>query len=648
MLRLPLLLVDDEADNASVNAKKDDDPATINRLIREVVNKFQQASYVAYTATPFANVFINPDGQDLFPKNFVYSLNAPTSYIGASSIFMDGGAHEGHLVEIDDASAIFPEKHKKSLEIHELPKSLEDAIGVFLLSCAIRDLREEPLKHRSMLVNVSRFTDVQRRLADIVKNYLYDYVESIKQYLADDDLWGRHSSLVRLHGMFLKHYGECGSSWDEVRRKLYDATASVKVLTINQKTGQDERLNYRTYKTNEKGRRVIAIGGQTLSRGLTLEGLCVSYFYRNSKAYDTLLQMGRWFGYRPRYADLCRVWMATEAQDWFAHIAEVVAELRNDIKRMHANKWKPSQFGIRVRSHPGALLVTAANKMRHSSEVDIDLSFSLRSTETSILPKSKKINDDNARVTSKFLSSLGNAGKLGGTGEQSGRFIFREVLAAKVADFLEQLDISPLNSAFIPDQQTGERPLVSFIRGNDLEELSKWDVCIPQGKGHVANEIEFMGPDGKPTHVAKRNRRFERPSDSSAPYLKVNKQRVGEIADEMVDLTKEQVEQAERTWRAASKDREGKTVPGDAYRAMRARPLLTIHLIEPVDAAPGSKAEKRILDVTSIEPKVLVAVSLSFPGFEETAKTSVPYRLNKVYLQQLGLIEEEDDDEDQD
>jgi len=647
-LRIPLLLVDDEADNASVNAKKDDSPATINRLIREVLDRFHQASYVAYTATPFANVFINPDAQDLFPSNFVYSLNAPTSYIGAASIFLERGGHDAQLVDVDDAAAIFPEKHKKDLEVQEIPESLKDAMGVFMLSCAIRDLRGEPLRHRSMLVNVSRFTDVQQRIADVVKNVRYELIEDVKQYAADDDLWRRRPTIVRLHELFIEHYRDCGSAWDDVRKGLYDSTASVKVLTINQRAGQDERLNYRVYRNNEKGRRVIAIGGQTLSRGMTLEGLCVSYFHRNSKAYDTLLQMGRWFGYRPRYADLCRIWMTPEAQDWFAHIAEVVAELRGDIRRMHANKWKPSQFGMRVKSHPGALLVTAANKMRNSSEVKVDLSFSLRATETPFLPKSRQANLQNASATSAFLSLLGRAERLGGRGDDGGRFFWGNVPAAQVADFLGHLDIPPLNAAFIPDQKTGDRPIISFIRGSNLQELSRWDVCLPQGKGDEAAAIQFLGPDAKPTHVRKRRRRFERPSSTSASYLKVNKQRVGEIADEKVGLTDEQIAQAEREWRQNPTNNDKDTVPGSAYRGFRSRPLLTIHAIQPAGAEPGTKSSRRILEVASIEPELLVAISLVFPEFEETETTTVPYRLNKVYMQQLGLFEEEGDNEDED
>jgi hypothetical protein len=382
---------------------------------------------------------------------------------------------------------------------------------------------------------------------------------------------------------------------------------------------------------------------------LTLEGLSVSYFYRSSKAYDTLLQMGRWFGYRPRYADLCRIWMSGDARSWFTHIADVVLELRNDIKRMHANRLKPSQFGIRVKSHPGALLVTATNKMRNSSEVEIDLSFSLRFTETAILPKSGTDNAANAAVASNFLTSLGTAERPVNSNQESGRFIWRRIPAAKIAEFLEQLEISPLNPAFLPDQKTGELPLVSFIRDAKLERLREWDVCLPQGKGAVAEEISFMGVDGELTNVRKRKRRFERPTNSSANYLKVNKQRVGEIADEMVDFDGDTLRGAERKWLEGANDREGKTVPGVAYREFRARPLLTIHPIEPTGVTGGSNSKEKIMDVASIEPKLLIAVSLSFPAFEETDATAVPYRLNKVYLQQLGLIDDEgEDDDDQD
>lgn len=644
-LDLPLLIIDDEADNASVNAKKDESPAAINRLIRELLGQFKRASYVGYTATPFANIFINPDPErnDLFPSNFIYSLKAPSSYIGAASMFSEDGEHAGQLVDIVDAEVAFPAKHGKNLEIKALPTSLEDAIGAFLISCAIRDLRKESLNHRSMLINVSRFTQVQAALAERVNSHLYVLQNEIKQYLAADGLWEKHAQLVRLHEVYLEHYGDSGAPWDLVRAKLFDAVASVKVLTINQRTEAEEKLNYRKYRNTEKGRRVIAIGGLTLSRGLTLEGLCVSYFYRHSKAYDTLLQMGRWFGYRTGYDDLCRVWMTPEAQSWFSHIAEVISELRMDIRHMHLNRLPPSRFGMRVRSHPDTLLVTAQNKMRNSEEVEVQASFSGHEAETAILPNSGDVQSRQLRVTRDFLNELPVPENVGN------KYVWGAVDSQKIASFLQLLDVAPQNQHFMRDASTGEQPLVEFIRNAGVSCLEKWDVCLPQGNGDVAHGLDFIGPAGVPVTPSARQRKFEWSNRLGSRYIALNRRRVGEASDEKVGLAAHDLEAVEADWHS-DPETKGKSVPGLAYRKMRKRPLLTIHVIKPV--GPSSKDESgkrrasRILPLEEIKSDTFVAVSLSFPDFEETGKTTVTYRINKVYLQNIGLMDDEEDSDD--
>lgn len=639
-IALPLLLIDDEADNASVNSKKDEDPAKINKLIRDVLKRFGKSTYVGFTATPFANVFINPDNEDLFPSNFVYSLNAPTNYIGAASIFSDSGQYQYQLQDITDASHIFPYKHKKDLTIAEIPRSLEDSLDAFLLTCAIRDLRNEPLKHRSMLINVTRFTDVQDRLAITIKDYLYGLIEEIKQYLAADGLWEGHVRLARLHETWLIHYSQCEFSWDQVRKVLYSSIASVKVVTINQKSEQSSRLNYGAYKDFEKGRRVIAVGGLTLSRGLTLEGLCISYFLRNSKAYDTLLQMGRWFGFRPGYDDLCRIWMDPDVQDWFAHIAEVVDELRLDIKRMHANGQPPSRFGMRVRSHPDALIVTALSKMRNAQEVELSISFSNAGIETPFLPNDIKGNEDNLICVSNFLSSLGPADMIGN------RCYWKGISATQVAGFLRNMDISNMNTGFIPDLAGTDRPLISFIAENNIGVLSHWDICLPQGDGTALQELSFLDSTGKKRSVNPRLRQFEK-VPKGMDYLKLNKQRVGEISDEMIGLLPDDITAANLQWATerARDPKKGVRVPGYVYRHFRQRPLLTIHIIEPSD--PSAKNIDRMMKVQDIKTKNLVAVSLSFPPFDDgEEKAKVPYRLNKVALRNMGLITEMDDEDE--
>ncbi len=283
-----------------------------------------------------------------------------------------------------------------------------------------------------------------------------------------------------------------------------------------------DRLNYGAYKKSEKGRRVIAVGGLTLSRGLTLEGLCVSYFFRNSKAYDTLLQMGRWFGYRPGYEDICRIWMDPDVQEWFSHVANVVGELRLDIRRMHANRQPPSRFGMRVRSHPDALIVTALNKMRNAQEVEVDISYSECGAETPFLPKSTDVNKRNLTSINQFLSGLPPAEMI------KNKCFWRNVSATQIAGFLRGLEISSMNIPFMTDMTGRDRPILSFIGGNEIEKLAVWDICLPQGEGDQIAELSVRSTDGTVRSISPRKRQFEK-VPAGADYLKLNRQRVGEI-----------------------------------------------------------------------------------------------------------------------
>src|SRR6185437_6897108 len=134
-----------------------------------------------------------------------------------------------------------------------------------------------------------------------------------------------------LQSVFKEEFPNSGFGWPEVLSVLHDSISPVRVQAINQTTGAAS-LDYGAMK-EWPGVRVVAVGGNSLSRGLTLEGLCVSYFLRNSKAYDTLLQMSRWFGYRDGYGDLCRIWLTDEAEGWFRHVAVATDELKRDFAR---------------------------------------------------------------------------------------------------------------------------------------------------------------------------------------------------------------------------------------------------------------------------------------------------------------------------
>ncbi|WP_019043292.1 Z1 domain-containing protein [Comamonas testosteroni] len=651
-LDLPLLVVDDEADNASVNGRKDEDPATINKLIRGLLDRFSRASYVAYTATPFANVLINPDVEkDLFPANFVYSLETPSSYLGVTSYFGDDATHKAAVLHIDDAESLLPYTHKKGHPVAGLPESLKDALGVFLLSCAVRDHRQEPLRHRSMLVNASRFTDVQSRVASLLKNELYILSEDIKQYLSNDAVWKNHASLVWLHKLWITHYPDVGLEWNDLRRTLYEAISSVKVVTVNQKSDESDRLNYSLYEKSRYGRRVIAVGGLTLSRGLTLEGLCVSYFYRNSKAYDTLLQMGRWFGYRPGYDDLCRIWVDPDAKGWYSHLAEVVTELRRDITRMHAQRQPPIRFGMRIRSHPDALIVTALNKMRNANKVQVPVSFSSFGAETPLLPENKDRNEKNLIWVKYFIEHLSPAALKGS------RLIWEGVEKAQIARFLDGLDILEINTPFLKDATSKSRPLIDFISRNSVEQLQTWDVCMPQGSGSVLDDFVVTTGVATTVKVQPRMRQFER-TRKNAGFLRLNRQRVGDVSDELVGFGSDLKLQAQQDWELERKrDKKlGVSVPGYFYRRYRTRPLLTIHVIEPSDPKPAKSGDsgklkkskpKEMFSAAEVEPRSLVAISISFPNFDGFTEP-VYYTLNKVALREAGLLEGEESDDDED
>ena len=344
---LSLLLIDDEADNASVNTRNDEhNPTTINEAIRKILDSFTQSSYLGITATPFANIFIDPntpDGMpdDLFPRHFLTVLPSPSTYIGADKIFGSGDDEDWHvrhnakygnsLIKIHNCEmeGYFKFKHKKTLadELHDLPASLEEALGYFLMATAVRDIRGDETKHCSMMVNVSRYTDVQNKLTEIIEKWVKNIRGDIEDYgnLKIDDAMKIHS-IQYLKAIWDKYTFEslAKCSWEIILRDfLFNAIRRIEIRAVNQNTGAAS-LNYYAYKNI--GFRVIAVGGNSLSRGLTLEGLCVSYFYRNTMMYDILLQMGRWFGYRPNYQDLFKIWMAEEAVDWYGYITDATNE----------------------------------------------------------------------------------------------------------------------------------------------------------------------------------------------------------------------------------------------------------------------------------------------------------------------------------
>ncbi len=410
---IPVMVIDDECDYASINTtwpERDEEgriveewnPTSTNRLIRELLRIFDKSAYIGYTATPYANIFIHRDeethpiyGEDLFPRSFIISLPVPSNYLGPERVFgfdsdpdrdIDSADPLPLIRVVSDHEDIIPDKHKKSLNITSMPDSMKYAMKSFLLSCAARSLRQEGTPHNSMLIHVTRFTNVQDLLHDLLTEELRDLMSRIMSGEALDDfrdIWETDFDVTTksMANNMAPFIDASTHSWVEIERVLAETTRHVQVKKING-TSRDY-LDYREAELHasarvksgeevswqEQGLSTIVIGGDKLSRGLTLEGLSVSYYLRATKMYDTLMQMGRWFGYRDGYSDLCRIYTTEELLSWYRHIAAATQELREEINYMSSIKKTPEEFGLKVRSHPGRLVVTSAGKRRNSERI---------------------------------------------------------------------------------------------------------------------------------------------------------------------------------------------------------------------------------------------------------------------------------------
>jgi hypothetical protein len=384
----PALIIDDEADQAGLNTGKDDEHRTaINRLILGLKSALPKSAYVGYTATPFANVLVDPSGRDLYPEDFIVALGRPTSYFGAELFFgREPLEDEGtELPEPPDMLRLVPEDEVPLLRPAsqsavsafnvEVPPSLRDALRYFVLATAARWARGHRMKHSSMLVHTALNLALHRQM----KIALDDEVTEIRAMQktkvglgALETLWAEESLRVPREGLTPVPFAE-------VAANLPSVLARLRVVVDNSQS--TDRLLYKEEQQLTDADEVVhvAVGGNTLSRGLTLEGLVVSYFIRTANAYDTLLQMGRWFGYRFGYEDLPRIWMTDELKSAFRALATVEQEVRNDIARYAQEGLTPLKFAVRIRTHPG-LAVTSSLKMRHAVPALLDYTGATRQT----------------------------------------------------------------------------------------------------------------------------------------------------------------------------------------------------------------------------------------------------------------------------
>ncbi|HFQ5062924.1 TPA: Z1 domain-containing protein [Vibrio vulnificus] len=624
MIDQPMLLIDDEADNASINTKYSNQLVTkINGQIRDLLKMFHRSCYVGYTATPFANIFIDPDDnhdvhkEDLFPKDFIIGLDAPTNYFGPKKIFIDGLPDDEEptwLRSISDNEDLLPIKHKIEHEIYQLPDSLMFALRAFLLSRAIRNLRGQSSSHCSMLVNASRFTRVQSQL----KNRLHEALERIQNALRINS--SSTSALMdpeikALFDVWNTEYAEVGSvegdetkfKWEEIQESIFDSIASAKVVEVNSRANELDYSN-----TGDRGQTVIAVGGFSLSRGLTLEGLTVTWFLRNTMMYDTLMQMGRWFGYRNGYEDLCRIWMPDDAIEWYAFIANAAEELHDELKTMEQAKATPEDFGLAVRSHPASLLVTARNKMGAGREVTTLVGLSNRFIETAKVSIDPKELNANLDIAKKLISRLLHQANIKIENTQWG-LLLRDVPIQYIDEFLAGWSNTPESVI----TETG--PVRSYLSARKVDELALWDLLIPSLK-NGDEEDNTLGVSIIPTN------RSINLDDLKDGYMSFSgkKMRVASRGIEKAGVEPSKAQAAENSY-----DKNG-NYPDSIYRQVRDKPLFILHYVKP-KAPRGKEGDGRVALIPS-SPAVAWGISLPV---SKKASERVAYIVNTQRYKEL-------------
>lgn len=647
-----LFLIDDEADYASINTQYSKDKiSTINRLIRDLYLLFPCRTYVGYTATPYANILIDRDaedethGEDLFPQHFIYTLNPSDSYFGADEIFADiDDAEDGvgqckYIRFIDDCVP----PSKKDTTINALPETLKDAIRTFMLASSIWSLR---IAHRpqnmTMLVNVSQFILIQGQYRRLIDYFLEDTViPAFKLYGAlPAQIAEENSQEIRMfkHIWNLEYSGKCGFTWDEVFSNLIDIATRIKTALIHGKS--KESLDY------ESGNEcVIAIGGNRLSRGLTLDGLIVSYFNRNSRAYDTLMQMSRWFGHRTGYYDICRIWMTAESAGWCRFIADSTNDLIVDLIRMQRRGATPREFGLKIRAHPSTLMVTARNKMG-AGELKRNVQYDGKYVETFALLRADDAIKANFAAADKLMRALEFDGYEHHRYEDEDGYLgelISEVPAHLVEDFVSEFVNNDADS-----RCTVSDSVLTHIGYCKDEGALLWDVLLAASDGAQTKETFVF--NGQELYYERRS-----PGVKIDDYRLIigNRNKVSTKHPERAGLDPDVLKSIKEEYE------EGKSAPNHPSfdylcRQYRKRPLLVIHHLDVKFASQAAyeracttgDARHGKLDGSywhAGENKPVIAWSISFPILD--IEKEVEYVFNKVALENMYIGEDGYDDD---
>jgi len=627
---LPVLVVDDEADQASINTggnrpprdegdppEDEIDPSKINGLIRSLLRSFRRVAYVSYTATPFANILINHEAidrvvwEDLYPKDFIVNLPRLPGYVGAERLFGrvglpgdEGGDIEGvnvvRLVSDVDMESIVPAAGQVDVFQPQLCDSLRDAFLDFVLAIAARAHRTGVDHPASMLIHTHHRTVIQNRIGELAR----EHVSVLRQQWRYD----RQTIQPILQDRWDTQFRPVIVSVDITRDVPFQTIEPqvdhlfrdpLSVIVLN--SSSPDVLDYEA----EPNLKAVLIGGNRLSRGLTIEGLLVSYYVRKVGAFDTLLQMGRWFGYRESYVDLTRLWTTSDLSELFSDVALAEEELRREAERYEREHLTPTDFGLKIRAHP-VMLVTAENKMGAARLIQQNYSGRLLQTTTFRLEDLEWLRR-NLEATRRFLRPLGTPDVA-----RNGRLIWPDVNWRLVDEFLSQYSVDP-RSSFI-DVASIRQYIAEQVK---QEELVFWTVgVVGQGTRSLDSEnLDIVGH--RAVNTIGRTRLSDRPHSIGVLTNPATGDGAPGSGDEEIGLTDKQILRARAN---ASSGRFGDL--GIALRSERDRREGLI-LLYPIskDSRPRTSSTKRIplFENPARDGCTVIGMALVFPSSDSAA-----------------------------
>lgn len=508
VLQTPALVIDDEADEASINvAKTRDERTRVNGSIVDLLKLFKRVAFVGYTATPYANFFIDASApEDLYPRDFIIPLGSSPEYFGYERIFgRERTRYDENDRDIDgldmirsvtaqEAAAVKPERGQTApfkLDLRRAP-ALQEALDWFLLSTAARIARGQGDKHSSMLIHTSQLTAIHRTFSTPIEKrcrQIHDELEggnpTTRKRLGD--LWDREIRRVDA-----AQFGYDALKFSDVEQHLVPVLKRARVIVENSMTVAEQRLVY-----GSTPGVFIVIGGDVLSRGLTLEGLVVSYFTRSATTFDTLMQMGRWFGYRRGYCDLPRIWMTDDLKSSFYEIGGIDREMRQQIERTYAGRVTPRDFAPMVRTHP-SLAITSRMKMQ-GQLVKRRLSYGNRRVQTILFSPEKKWLKDNIDATKNLLSQCSAEHGRAIPSVVPSRLLFRNVQTTSILRFLGAYRFHE------ESWNLNVGALTSYIEAeNRANGLAAWNVVVVEGEDHECETLDLL--EGRPVRTIVRSK----------------------------------------------------------------------------------------------------------------------------------------------